>query len=64
LGPGTVVGAAPFGAVDVSAARGLGPAFNALGLCGVFQQYNANATHTAAKRIAKRLCSASIDGGL
>ena len=38
--------------------------FTVLAARGVFQQYHANATHTAANRIAKRLCSASMDGGL
>jgi hypothetical protein len=62
---GVVAAAALLGAAGVSTERGVGAVvFTALGVCGVLQQYHTNAMQTAAKRIAKRLCSASIDGGL
>jgi hypothetical protein len=60
---GAVTDAAPLGAAGAATALGA-VVSGALGLCGVFQQYQAKAMHTEAKRIARRLCSANMDGGL
>ena len=64
-GFGAVPDAAPSDEAGAATARGEGAVvFRALGACGVFQQYHTNAKQTAAKRIASRLCSASMDRGL
>jgi hypothetical protein len=61
---GDVCGAVGATVLDVAGDAAAGAALRVLGARGVFQQYKMNATHAAAMRIARPLCSASMDGGL